>query len=313
MPEGLDEGNWTLARSLPVDDGDSDDDVSHAPNSMIRVLPKLGLIPPKPVDYYEISRWGYSFDILNTSHQLHEEVFFLFWRTCQFIFWEKVALAEFLDRIGEAQKANLRRLVFISELEYSYDWHFTRGQDPWEFCYTKVLDEIPLKHVCDIVLYLKIRENSWNDPTFADRKASAIKSFESFEPLRLLALKETKVILSFPRIISPLIDEQFQAKEKACLEDTLSKRLLDPTLTKVDLVDALSKRIKRLERSEGEAQNYAESSLNQAEESQRSADRYREAAKGWHMIADQKRATIEELEVVLQEAEEVDDQARLVW
>ena len=143
----------------------------------------------------------------------------------------------------------------------------------------KILEEMPLGHVCDIVLHLKIREHPLCDTTDAKRQARAIKSFESFESLRLLALKKAKVILFFLRDYSPLTEEQILVKELACLEDTLSKRLLDPRATRADLIDALTKKIKRLERAEVSSQALADHSLNQAEESQGLVDRYRGAAK----------------------------------
>ena len=145
--------------------------------------------------------------------------------------------------------------------------------------------------------------------TIADCKALAMKNFESFGPLRRLAPKEAKAILSVPGLHRPSIDDQM---ELAGLEEAFSAHLLDPTVTKVDLVDALSKRIRRLETSEGEQQTSANRCLDEAGKFQMLADRYRETAKGCRMRADQQRATIEELETVLLETEGVDDLAGLL-
>lgn len=187
--------------------------------------------------------------------------------------------------------------MIMSDVEHSYDWNFTHGQDSWELCYNNILEELPLKRVCDIVLHLRISGEPWTDATIADRKASAIKTFEPFEHLRLLAPKKAKVEIFVPTISSQFIDEQILDKEMACLKDTFVKRLLDPKITKADLVDALTKRITRLEWSKGKAQTFAERNENQAVECLMVAKRARAGVEA-------NRAAIKDLKAALQRDDE---------
>ena len=171
------------------------------------------------------------------------------------------------------------------------------------------------------MLNLRLKDDGWEEPIIADRKALVLKRFKTFEPLRLLGLKRAKVILFFNPTHPPIIDDQNMVMETARLEDTLSQRLLDPTITKADLVNAMTERIKRLELSKGKAQVSVEVNRFRAEEARRLVDRYLAAAEGHQMMANAKRDAIERLQIGLQRdnreemerlamPEEVDEEAR---
>ena len=150
------------------------------------------------------------------------------------------------------------------------------------------------------MLNLRLNDDGWEWPIIADRKALVLKRFKTFEPLRLLGLKRAKVILFFNPTHPPIIDDQNVVMETARLEETLSQRLLDPTITKADLVNAMTERIKRLEFSKGQAQVSVEVNRDRAEEARESIDRCLAAAERYQIMANAKRDAIERLQIGLQ-------------
>lgn len=211
-------------------------------------------MPSKPIDHCPNYGWGNHFDILDASHQLHREAFTLFWQTCQFSFRKEKDLAQFVNRLGEAQKAHLKRLVINADISVTDDWNTTNGQGPWASYFFGSVNGFPLVNVCDLVLNMKLHVGA-GDVSFEG-------TLNRFEPLRLLALKKAKVrVLWYEPPSIPF-------KHLARLEYLLSQSLLYPTITKADLVNLLTKRIQRVERPENEARSFAQRDLLQAEESE---------------------------------------------